>query len=87
MVEMQLGNVAKAEAHGKFVPQVGARMLEGGEGFALLAFGSADADAHARMTAIRGDVHLDDLDREQPRVIGLETDDLREFLAYGFGDA
>ncbi len=74
----------EAEAGGEFVAKEVAGVVEGGHRLPLLLFAPADGHFDGRMAAIGRDMGLDDLDREQTRVLGLKPNDLSEFLPNRF---
>ena len=87
MPKVQLRNMPEAEPQSQFVTQISAGVLEGGEGFPLLALVAPQADADGGMAAVHADVHRLHVDSEEPRVVGFKSDNLGELLADGFGDA
>ena len=85
LVEVQFGNVPEDQTLRQFVTQVMARMFERGHGLLLLPFRAAACHPDGRVPAVRTDVCVHDLDREQPRVLGLEADDFAELLPKRLG--
>ena len=57
------------------------RVFEGGQGRALLALAAAHRHADIGMAAVGADMDFRHLHDQQPRIVGFETDDFRQFLA------
>ena len=85
LVEVQFGNVPEDQTGRQFVAQIMPRMFERGHGLLLLPFRAAAWHADGRVPAVRTDVRVHDLDRQQPRVLGLEPDNFAELLAECLG--
>lgn len=74
----------EAQTSGEFMAQETCGMFEGEQRLLLLLFGTPDADFYAGMFAVGRDVHFHDIDREEPRIGGLKSNQFREFLAHCF---
>ena len=87
LAEMELGDVAEGQPGGQFMPEKTGGMLQGGHGLLLFPLISAYRDFYRSVLAVGADVDLQHFDREEARVGGLKSNQLRQFLTNCLGNA
>ena len=76
----------EAQAAGHLVTQIVPGVLQRRHRFLLLALRTAGRDSYGRMPPVGAHVSVHDFDGQQPRILGLEADNLGELFPESFGD-
>src|SRR5215831_4814949 len=84
--EMQFGDMPELEPSRELAAQVAAGMFERCKCLILSPFVAAEINLDGGVAGIGADMDFGDVDPDQAGIVELETDQLRELLADGFGD-